>query len=64
MQRPVSSLPLSQAVRLKLGSAGFQLTADLLDFKPDKLSKGTAPFPPTVPKNSGQNVSHFSSSVF
>lgn len=61
MQRPVSSLPLSQAVRLKLGSAGFQLTADLLDFKPDKLSKGTAPF---VPKNSGQNVSHFSSSVF
>ncbi|XP_069581936.1 DNA repair protein RAD51 homolog 3 [Brachyistius frenatus] len=39
MQRPVSSLPLSPAVKVKLVGAGFQFTADLLHLKPPQLSK-------------------------
>nr|XP_046253216.1 DNA repair protein RAD51 homolog 3 [Scatophagus argus] len=39
MQRPVSSLSLSPSVKVKLVSAGFQFTADLLHLKPPQLSK-------------------------
>ncbi|XP_042264611.1 DNA repair protein RAD51 homolog 3 [Thunnus maccoyii] len=39
MQRPVSSLPLSSSVKVKLVSAGFQFTSDLLHLKPPQLSK-------------------------
>ncbi|KAM9343924.1 DNA repair protein RAD51 homolog 3 [Pholidichthys leucotaenia] len=39
MQRPVSTLALSAAVKLKLGAAGFQFTADLLGLTPPQLSR-------------------------
>ncbi|XP_040902499.1 DNA repair protein RAD51 homolog 3 [Toxotes jaculatrix] len=39
MQRAVSSLSLSPSVKVKLVSAGFQFTADLLHLKPLQLSK-------------------------
>uniref|UniRef100_A0A665U2J2 DNA repair protein RAD51 homolog 3 n=1 Tax=Echeneis naucrates TaxID=173247 RepID=A0A665U2J2_ECHNA len=38
MQRPMCSLPLSPAVKVKLVSAGFQFTADLIHLNPDQLS--------------------------
>ncbi|GLD73256.1 DNA repair protein RAD51 homolog 3 [Lates japonicus] len=41
MQRPVSSLPLSPGVKLKLVGAGFQSTADLIHLKPLQLSTET-----------------------
>ncbi|KAG7220409.1 hypothetical protein INR49_018247 [Caranx melampygus] len=39
MQRAISSLCLSSSVRLKLASAGFQFTSDLLRLKPPQISK-------------------------
>ncbi|XP_071369430.1 LOW QUALITY PROTEIN: DNA repair protein RAD51 homolog 3 [Centroberyx affinis] len=39
MQRPLSGFPLPPAVRLRLGAAGFQTAADLLELKPVQLSK-------------------------
>ncbi|XP_033484304.2 DNA repair protein RAD51 homolog 3 isoform X1 [Epinephelus lanceolatus] len=39
MQRSVSSLSLSPSVKMKLVTAGFQFTADLLHLKPLQLSK-------------------------
>ncbi|XP_045913075.1 DNA repair protein RAD51 homolog 3 [Micropterus dolomieu] len=39
MQRPISSLSLNPSVKVKLVSAGFQFTADLLHLKPLQLSK-------------------------
>ncbi|XP_029994107.1 LOW QUALITY PROTEIN: DNA repair protein RAD51 homolog 3-like [Sphaeramia orbicularis] len=41
MLRPVSSLPLGSSVRLRLGGAGFQFTADLKHLSPDQLSTET-----------------------
>uniref|UniRef100_A0A3Q1HYM4 DNA repair protein RAD51 homolog 3 n=1 Tax=Acanthochromis polyacanthus TaxID=80966 RepID=A0A3Q1HYM4_9TELE len=38
MHRPVTSLCLSSSVKLKLGSSGFQFTADLLYLQPAELS--------------------------
>ncbi|TWW56050.1 DNA repair protein RAD51 homolog 3 [Takifugu flavidus] len=42
MQRPVSSLSLNPGVKVKLVSAGFQFTTDLLHVKPQQLSKEAA----------------------
>ncbi|XP_070767151.1 DNA repair protein RAD51 homolog 3 [Enoplosus armatus] len=42
MQRSVSSLSLNPSVKVKLISAGFQFTADLLHLKPLQLSKETS----------------------
>uniref|UniRef100_UPI0037E98513 DNA repair protein RAD51 homolog 3 n=1 Tax=Semicossyphus pulcher TaxID=241346 RepID=UPI0037E98513 len=42
MQRPVSSLPLNPFVKVKLVSAGFRFTADLLHLKPPQLSTGAS----------------------
>ncbi|KAM7411079.1 hypothetical protein PAMA_021181 [Pampus argenteus] len=39
MQRPVSSLSLSPSVKVKLLSAGFEFTTDLLHLKPLQLSR-------------------------
>lgn len=41
MHRQVSSLPLAPSVKVKLVSAGFQFTADLLHCQPLQLSTGT-----------------------
>uniref|UniRef100_A0A8D3ANX9 DNA repair protein RAD51 homolog 3 n=1 Tax=Scophthalmus maximus TaxID=52904 RepID=A0A8D3ANX9_SCOMX len=39
MQRPVSSFSLSPGVKVKLASAGFRVTADLLHLSPPQLSR-------------------------